>query len=197
MAVVAWKLRAGRESDRRALAKLDSSFSNEWLLQLSRFGDPIAQTVELRWRKVRPAGSTRDFPVDEVLLGDELEAADRLVVAEAGGRIAGYLALRKNWNDTAEIGGIIVDAAHRGRGLGRRFVREAERFAQRQRLRAVQWEAQTDNRAALEFAVGQGFRISGYNDALYANRGHEQQLASSFRGIAVFLVKELNYAQRR
>lgn len=196
MANVAWKFRAGRERDFPAIAKLDSSFSNEWLLQLRRFGDPIAQTIELRWHKVQPAGSTRDFPVDVALLGDKLAAADRLVVAAARGRIAGYLALKKNWNNTAEIGAIIVDAAHRGRGLGRCFVREAEGFARRQRLRAIQWEAQTDNRTALEFAVSQGFRIAGFNDALYRNRGHEHQLATAFRGLAVFLVKELDYSQR-
>jgi ribosomal protein S18 acetylase RimI-like enzyme len=187
VATVAWKLRAGRESDLPAIAKLDGSFSNEWLLELRRFGDPIAQTIELRWQKVRPSGSRRDTPVDD----EELRAAGRFVVAEAGRRVVGYLALKKNWNNTAEIAEIIVDAAHRGRGLGRRFVREAEGFARHHRLRAVQWEAQNDNRAALEFAVSQGFRIAGFHDALYRNRGNEQQRAADFRGLAVFLVKEL------
>lgn len=184
-------IRRGDEADFRAVAEIDSSFSNEWLLELRRMNDPIEQTIDLRWRKVRPGGSTRDFAVNKAALREELQACDRWVVAEARNHVAGYLALKKNWNQTAELGAIIVDAAFRGRGIGRRFIREAETFARRRGLRALQWEAQNDNRQALEFAVSQGFRIAGFHDAVYRNRGHDQQRAAGFRGIAVFLVREL------
>ena len=204
MATVAWKLRAGRESDLPALAKLDSSFSNEWVLYLDRHGGAVEQTIELRWRKVRPGGRRRALGADlhdiEAVVDDlrqDFERSQRVVVAEKGRRVIGYLMLGEQWNRTAEVNGIMVDAPYRRRGLGGRFVREAEAFARRRKLRAVHWEAQTDNRDAIEFAISQGFRIAGFNDALYENRGHEQQLAAGFRGLAVFLVKELNPGERR
>jgi ribosomal protein S18 acetylase RimI-like enzyme len=192
VASAGWKLRAGTKEDYPAIARIESSFSNEWLLHLRRYGDPVQQTIELRWRKARPAGSTRDFRVDEAALADELNVCDRLLVAVVGQRVIGYLALKKNWNNTAELGAIIVDRKHREQGIGKRFVIEAERFARGRRLRALQWEAQTDNRQAIEFAVGQGFRIAGHHDALYRNRGDRQQLDAGFQGIAVFMVKELS-----
>ncbi len=206
MASERWKLRAGRESDLPALAKLDSSFNNEWLLQLHRHGDPIEQTVALRWRKVRPEGSRREL-LAEAAAGDfegvveelrrDMERSQRFIVAEVDRRIVGLLMIGAQWNNTAEIAAIIVDAAYRRRGLGRRLVREAEAFARRRGLRAVHWEAQTDNRPAIEFCIAQGFRLAGFHDALYENRGDQRQTATGFRGLAVFLVKELGSGGRR
>ncbi|OGO51401.1 MAG: hypothetical protein A2148_11680 [Chloroflexi bacterium RBG_16_68_14] len=187
-----FRLREGSSKDLPALTRIDGSFGNEWLLYLQRRGGPIEQTIELRWRKVRPAGSRRSFEVDVATLRSDLRRSERLIVAEADRRVVGYLMLGTNWNRTAELVAIIVDAAYRRRGLGRRFVQEAEAYARGRSLRALQWEAQTDNRDAIEFAVSQGFRIVAVHDALYHNRGDQRQLAPDFRGLAVFLTKELD-----
>ena len=187
-----FRLREGSSKDLPALTRVDGSFSNEWLLYLQRRGGPIEQTLELRWRKVRPAGSRRSFEVDVVTLRSDLQRSERLIAAEADRRVVGYLMLATNWNRTAELVAIIVDAAYRRRGLGRRFVQEAEAYARKRSLRALQWEAQTDNRDAIEFAVSQGFRVAAVHDALYHNRGYERQLAPDFRGPAVLLTKELD-----
>jgi ribosomal protein S18 acetylase RimI-like enzyme len=187
-----FRLREGSSDDLPTLAKLDSSFSNEWVLHFERRGGQIEQTVELRWRHVKPAGSRRAFEMDVEELTRELQRSERLVVAQAGSGIAGYLMLGANWNGTAELADLIVGLVHRRRGLGRRFVQEAETYARERGLRALQWEAQTDNRDAIEFAVSQGFRIAGVNDALYDNRGYERQDAPDFRGLAVFLTRELD-----
>jgi ribosomal protein S18 acetylase RimI-like enzyme len=85
-----------------------------------------------------------------------------------------------------------VDAAHRRRGLGRAFVVEAERYARERGLRALQWEAQTDNRNAIEFALANGFRIAGFHDALYRNDDLPRKEAQHFRGIALFLTKPID-----
>ncbi len=185
-------LREGSEADLPALLKIDSSFSNEWLLYIQRRGGPIEQTTELRWLKVRPEGSRRQFLTDVDDLSEELQRVERFLIATDKDDIVGYLALKANWNRTAEIDLIIVDAAQRRRGLGRRFVEGAEAFARERGLRALQWEAQNDNRDAIEFALAQGFRIAGFHDALYGNRGYDRQLAPDFRGLALFLVKELS-----
>ena len=186
-----FRLRAGSSEDLPALTKVDGSFSNEWVLHLERRGGPIEQTIELRWRQVKAAGSRRAGEMDMDELTSELGGSKRLVIAEANGRIAGYLMLGTNWNHTAELCLIIVDAAYRRRGLGQRFVQEAEAYARERGLRALQWETQTDNRNAIEFAVSQGFRIAGLHDALYRNRDLERQSEPDFRGLALFLTKEL------
>ncbi len=194
MAGERFALREGSEADLPALARLDSSFSNEWLLHLQPRGGGVEQNIELRWRKMRPTGSTRRFEGAETALHTDSGGWDRLVVATAGRKPVGYVALRAQWNNTAEIAAIIIDAAYRRRGLGRRFVQAAEAFARKRGLRAVQWEVQNDNRDAIEFALAQGFRIAGFHDGLYENRGYSRQLAPDFRGLALFLAKELRYA---
>ncbi len=113
------RLRDGSSDDLPALSRLDSSFSNEWVLWLERHGGPIEQTIELRWRHVKAAGSSRAFEMDVEELTKELQRSDRLVIAEVGGSIAGYLMLGTNWNGTAELADLIVDIAYRRRGLGR------------------------------------------------------------------------------
>ena len=186
-----FRLREGSSEELPALTKVDGSFSNEWVLYLERRGGPIEQTIELRWRKVKAEGSRRGLETDMDELTRELERSERLVIAEADGRVAGYLMLGTNWNRTAELCLIIVDAGYRRRGLGQRFVQEAEAYARERGLRALQWETQTDNRNAIEFAVSQGFRIAAVHDALYRNRDLERQAEPDFRGLAVFLTKEL------
>ncbi len=186
-----FRLREGSSEDLPALVHVDSSFSNEWVLYLERRGDPIEQTIELRWRKVKPSGSRRDLQMHVEDLTRDLQRSQRLIIAESDGRIVGYVILAMNWNRTVELVEIITDAGYRRRGLGRRFVEEAEAYARERGLRALQWEAQTDNRDAIEFAVSQGFRIAGFHDALYNNRGYQRQLEPEFRGLAVFLTREL------
>lgn len=193
-----YQLREGSAEDLPSLTKVDGGFSTEWVLLLERRGGASEQTIELRWQKVKPPGSRRGSPEPGEAAGEleelreQLRRSERLLIAEVDGRAVGYLMLGRNWNRTAEIALIIVDAAYRGRGLGARFVREAEAFARERGLRAIQWEAQNDNRNALEFALAHEFRIAGFHDAFYNNRDAERQTAGDFRGIAVFLTKELD-----
>ena len=188
-------LRDGTADDLPALAQVDGSFECDWVLWLERSGGPIEQTVELRWRKAKADGSRRGFDLDAgamlVDVQSEFARSDRVILAEADGRVAGFLMLGTSWNRTAEINAIIIDRAYRRRGLGRMLIAEAESYARERGLRALQWEAQTDNRAALEFAAAQGFRIAAVHDALYDNRGVERQGDADFRGLALYLVKEI------
>lgn len=185
-------LREGSPADFPALARIDGSFPNDYVLAIDRRGVGAEGTVELRWRRMKAAGSTRrtEEPLEE--LETEWRRRDRLVVAEVEGAPAGYLMLGTNWNQTAELTLIIVDAAQRRRGIGRCFVQEAEAYAGERSLRALQWEVQNDNRTAIEFALAHGFRIAGFHDTLYRNDDVSRQDAPDFRGIALFLTKALD-----
>ncbi len=193
MADVGFQLREGSPEDFPALSRIDGSISTEWVLHVDRSGEPDEQTIELKWRQVKPAGSRRRIDAAESLdeLHIEWKRSDRLVIAEADGDVAGCLMLGESWNKTAELTLILVDAAHRRRGIGQRFVQEAETYARDRGLRALQWETQNDNRDAIEFALAQGFRIAGFHDALYRNDDLARQAAPDFRGIALFLTKTL------
>jgi len=185
-------LREGSQEDLPRLADIDGSFSNEWVLHIGRAGDAIEQSITLGWRRLKPAGSTRDIGFDYEELLRQLTtsyASSRFVVAETGSRLAGYVMIGEQWNKTAELMTIIIDASYRRRGLGRRLVAEAEAFARERGLRGLQWEAQTDNRNAIEFAVSQGFRIAGFHDAFYSNDDLSRQGEADFRGVALFMAR--------
>lgn len=193
MAKDGFHLREGSSKDFPALARIDGSISTEWVLYIERSGGPTEQKLEFAWRQVKPGGSRRRVTPDESL--DELETewkrSDRLFIAEVDGVAAGCLMLAENWNKTAELTLIIVASASRRRGIGRRFVQEAEAYARERTLRGLQWEAQNDNRDAIDFALSQGFRIAGFHDALYRNQELAGQRTTDFRGIALFLAKAL------
>ena len=191
MADVGFQLREGSPEDFPALSRIDGSASTEWILHVNRSGEPDEQTIELKWRQIKPAGSSRRIDPAESLdeLHIEWKRSDRLLIADVDGDVAGCLMLGENWNKTAELTLILVDAAHRRQGIGQRLVQEAEGYARDRGLRALQWEVQNDNRDAIEFALAQGFRIAGFHDALYHNDDLGQQEAPDFRGIALFLTK--------
>ena len=140
MADVDVQLREGSPEDFPALSRIDGSASTEWVLHVARSGEPDEQTIELRWRQVKPAGSKRRIDAGESLdeLQIEWKRSDRLVIADVDGGVAACLMLGENWNKTAELTLILVDAEHRRQGIGQRFVQEAEGYARVRGLRALQ-----------------------------------------------------------
>ncbi len=185
------QLREGSPDDFLALARIDGSIPKDWVLYVDRRGGPGELGFDLRWRQTKESGSVRDPLFDEDTLQSEWKYCDRLVVAEEDGQAVGYAMLGEKWNRTAEITIISVHRPSRGRGIGGRLVAEAEEYGRERGLRAVQWEAQNDNRVAIEFALARGFRIAGFHDALYRDDDLERQEASDYLGLAVFLTKPL------
>jgi ribosomal protein S18 acetylase RimI-like enzyme len=188
-----FQLREGSPEDFPALARIDASVSTEWVLHIERIGEQPEQRLDFAWRQVKSAGSERRIGIDGIVeeLETEWKRSDRLFIAEMNGVAAGYLMLGTNWNKTAELTLIIVGSTSRRRGIGRRFVQEAEAYARERRLRGLQWEVQNDNRDAIQFALSQGFRVAGFHDALYRNDDLARQTAPDFQGIALFLTKTL------
>ena len=84
-----------------------------------------------------------------------------------------------------------VDRPYRRRGLGKGLLAGARRIAAETGLRAISWEAQTDNRGAIEFLLQNGFRLSGLDYMLYHNDGYEGQFAPDSRGLALFFTLPL------
>lgn len=92
---------------------------------------------------------------------DETYAAIRMI--QDAGVVVGYLVV--TFGFSFEFGGpdafideIYVVPAHRGRGLGRQAVAEAERLCEARDVRALHLEMDADNAAALRVCRSAGFR---------------------------------------
>jgi ribosomal protein S18 acetylase RimI-like enzyme len=184
-------VRPGRAEDIAARARIDTSFSTERVLIIDVTGPAPEHTISMRWEQAKPPGSRRN--IDSVPgLGEfraNVEKADAFWVVEAAGAPAGFLVLSHlDWHpSTGFIDEIAVDRPARGRGMGKALVQAAKAFTREKGRRGILWEAQTDNEAAVRFAIGQGFAFAGYNDSFYNNRGLSQQRSLDFRGLALFL----------
>jgi GNAT superfamily N-acetyltransferase len=83
-------------------------------------------------------------------------------VAEADGTVVGWLhvfaSVRLESVATAEIGGLIVDQAQRGKGVGERLVEEAEGWAQRLGLSRIRVRTRATRTEAHRFYAREGYR---------------------------------------
>ncbi len=185
-----FRIRMGTEADIPACLAIDDSISTDWVLYLEQAGEAPELTFQLAWRRVAE-GRRRDFLVDEDFFQRWLERGASLLMVEADAAIRGRMLVWEMWNRTLAVEDVAVDRPYRGRGLGKALLGQAKRIAAEQGLRAVSWEAQTDNRQAIEFLLRRGFRLSGLNHMLYQNDGSERQLAPDFRGLGLFFTLAL------
>ncbi|HKD18814.1 MAG TPA: GNAT family N-acetyltransferase [Thermoanaerobaculia bacterium] len=85
-----------------------------------------------------------------------------LLVAEDGGRVAGWIqvSLTRIFETprSAEIAGLVVDSAERGRGIGRRLVDAAVAWAGARGCAAVRVRTNVIRERAHAFYVREGFR---------------------------------------
>jgi GNAT superfamily N-acetyltransferase len=85
-----------------------------------------------------------------------------LLVAEDGGRVAGWIQVSLprifETPKSAEIAGLVVDSAERGRGIGRRLVEAAVEWATAKGCVAVRVRSNVVRERAHAFYVREGFR---------------------------------------
>ena len=86
---------------------------------------------------------------------------DFLIVAELDGRVVGWLhafaAMRLESGAFAEIGGMVVEEAFRGRGMGRRLVDEASAWARGKGFRTLRVRSNVVREDTHRFYLGLGF----------------------------------------
>jgi ribosomal protein S18 acetylase RimI-like enzyme len=81
-------------------------------------------------------------------------------VAEVGGRVVGFTKLafvEKPWGLSCEIDTMIVDQAHRSKGIGAQMLRAAELDAYRRGAKGVRVDVLLENYDGREFYQGAGF----------------------------------------
>jgi GNAT superfamily N-acetyltransferase len=92
-----------------------------------------------------------DLPLEHILGGN-------VGVAERDGRVVGFFAVLSKAGGVAELDGLFVDPASWRCGIGRRLVREAERWAAHAAATVLHVIA---NPTAKDFYLACGFRITG------------------------------------
>lgn len=109
-----------------------------------------------------------------------LEAV-KFLVAEVDGDVKGLLTWHHlRWNATIWLIDIRVRSDARRQGVGGGMLDELKSVAVRNRARGITIETQNTNYPAFRFYRRHGFRLSGFNDSLYSNRGRSGQEVAIF-----------------
>lgn len=92
----------------------------------------------------------------------------RLLVAERGGGLAGYvLLLTRRGSAVARLYSIAVAATEAGQGTGRRLVAAAEEAARGTGARVLRLEVRADNDRAIALYEAMGYRLIGERQRYY------------------------------
>jgi ribosomal-protein-alanine N-acetyltransferase len=97
-----------------------------------------------------------------------------LVIAESSddpkGNLLGVGLMRiTRWNKTGYLLEFAVDKAHKRMGIGSLLMNTLSKKAIQKGLRAIIVETQPDSKEAIDFYLGYGLRLCGYNDRYYTN----------------------------
>jgi ribosomal protein S18 acetylase RimI-like enzyme len=160
--------------DCAALAALDLTYESSRHLVIDRQGEGAAITWRAPWRHAPPATLTYATYTTNGLRGafDNPNLA-RFLVAHLEGAPAGLLLILTHpWTDAGEITDFAVGRHHRRNGVGAALLDAAIAAARASSMRSLWVEPRADNHTAIEFYLHRDFRISGFNDRMYANDDH-------------------------
>lgn len=93
-------------------------------------------------------------------------------VAEAEGRVAGYIGVYMSFED-AQITNLAVMSPMRGRGIGRRLVREAVQFCVSRGCERMTLEVRTGNSGAIALYTSENFKPVGIRKGYYEDNGED------------------------
>jgi ribosomal protein S18 acetylase RimI-like enzyme len=91
-----------------------------------------------------------------------------IYLAYADNTLAGQIVLYKYWNNFAYIFELLVDIDYRGRGIGRKLMDQAKKWAKARNLAGLMLETQSNNVQASKFYEQYGFVIGGFDKYLYS-----------------------------
>lgn len=124
--------------------------------------------------------SASDYPVSERLFRIMINNRKfTLFVAELHGQVVGYVCLLV-YKHTCLIYSIAVDEAYRGRGIGKKLLETAEKYARDSGAEKVQLEVRCDNNA-VKLYQRHGYSVKNIKRKYYGDNGDafhmEKQLA--------------------
>lgn len=152
------------------LNTVDGTFDIDSRLLLTVEGNRISYEI------VKTEKSKKRYRVDPI---DEeayiLNSDKTAFLAYVNGRIAGQIILRENWNQTAYIEDIAVDAGFRRQGVGRELISWGIAWTRERKLAGIMLETQDNNVGACLFYARCGFQLGGFDRNLYKGLDRDTQ----------------------
>jgi len=112
---------------------------------------------------------------EDTLLEDWLEKP-KLFGAVENDELIGYLELsHESWNNRMRVANIWVEEGHRGKGIGKLLMEEAEKTAKKEKARALILETQSCNDKAICFYKACGLSVIGFDLLAYTNDDVEEK----------------------
>ncbi len=150
--------------------QLNMSYTTDYVWQMQSREN--SRTVDVRFDTVRlPRPMRVEYPRSPDELLDHWQREGCFLVARpAEDEILGFLdAWPQPWQGLLWVANLVVDQAHRRKGIGTRLLKAGRRWAIEHHLSQLMLEVQTKNYPAIAFAQKHGFQFCGYNERYYPN----------------------------
>ncbi|WP_316252443.1 GNAT family N-acetyltransferase [Bacillus sp. YC2] len=160
-------IRKMTKEDQDQLIEIDDRFTADSILVLSMDKNKIHYTVE------NIPGYIKSYKDDEQLeessdFSAYIDHPDQAVYAAyIDDQLAGYVTVKRNWNEYAYIEDMKVDIKHRRQGIGRTLVEQVIQWAKEHKMPGIMLETQNVNVKACQFYESCGFKIGGFDFCLY------------------------------
>ncbi len=190
-----WKIRPFEGQDQAILETCDFTFTTQKVLSLFKSTHGLHTQWALTERELEGQYTGNySLSADEwaVMRARSEGQSALLLVAEIEGAPIALLDIGfDDWNETARIWNLYIDAKHREQGLGRMLIARAEEWARMaaHKARALVVETQTNNYPACQFYSACGFELSGIDDHFYSNQDREAKMGIG--EVALFWYKPL------
>lgn len=155
------------------LGKIDGHFTIDSRLLL------FAEANQIHYTVIEIPSSAKRYGQEIVDYQSYINNSARVIfLVYVDGSTAGQIRLRENWNNFAYVEDIAVDVGFRRLGVGRTLIEEAKRWARQRRLPGLMLETQDNNVQACRFYERCGFKIGGFDNALYkGQKGDTDEVA--------------------
>lgn len=150
-----------RETDCKNLLEFDTSFSTEYVYQVSIKGMSVEITEE---KLSHPLCKTYQFD----FIKKEIAEAEFAVVAEIQEKIVGFATAKyEQWNNRTVLTGIFVKPTVKRNGIGRALIDAIADYAKTKSARCLFVETQNINYSAIQFYRKMNFEFCGFDTELY------------------------------
>lgn len=157
-------------TDLTRLMGMDHSVSSEavWQLEVRRETGQVAAT----FREVRlPRAIQVAYPHNHFALADDWVNRSMMYTALKDTDPMGYISLLERGSaSTVWVLDLVIDVAHRRRGVAVALLASAQAWAESRAHRRLILEVQSKNVPAIRLAQKSGFEFCGYNDQYYLNK---------------------------
>jgi ribosomal protein S18 acetylase RimI-like enzyme len=162
-------IRSANLSDTERCQELDAAYMTDCVWRMEEQANEEMACVTFH-RVHMPRQMLVPYPRRLDTLREDWQRHECFLVAEDLGQIVGFLdMLAHRWRWRAQIEHLVVDRAHRGRGVGSRLLLAAKRWARGSQMQAINAVLQSKNDPAISLFRRHGYQFHGFLDDYYDN----------------------------